>query len=343
MERFSVIIFLAISFLSCFLKKEQNIESKIESYKKNVDQYTDTLGCPLDKERKEIEQCLHIPQRNYKLEVKVERVARFNYSIEGLIYGPEKPNIRNPLSFNTLLLVDVEGNMYFSEASYGGENADTVESTPKKYLKKENKIIELEDRELESIFKYDDVFYPEKVFNSIPWLLFGCVDNIYYTEVCLRYLGESMRNIMLMKIKNKTTSKRILLYTYFFLPFGAYWHLRKSLDSKNRIYLGLWNWDRENYRKVDRFQILVYDFEKDTMYFIEWPKPSAGKETIIQVSYVIGDDDVIYVQVVADKACSIYRITPLWDEPMEPIEYRPMFYEFYPEIEEKERQAIRSK
>ncbi|MCX7656527.1 MAG: hypothetical protein N2Z76_08395 [Treponemataceae bacterium] len=101
--------------------------------------------------------------------------------------------------------------------------------------------------------------------------------------------------------------------------------------------------DKEDYRKVDRFQVLVYDFEKDTMYFIEWPKPSTGNETIIQVSYVVGDDDAIYVQVVADAACTIYRITPLWDAPMERIEYRPMFYEFYPEIEEKERQAIRSK
>ncbi|HOK00083.1 MAG TPA: hypothetical protein PLW34_11045 [Termitinemataceae bacterium] len=341
MERI-LIVLLLFNFLICFAENSEiNTSQRLILYKKNTEQYRDVYGRAIDinKDRAKIEECLHIPQRNYKLEVKVERVARFNYSIEGLIYGPEKPNINNPLSFNELLLVDVEGNMYFSGAEYMDKNGKDMMSTPKKYQKEGDVFFNLKDAELESIMKaYNDITFSERIFSSRPMLLSDGINKFYfYQKIDFIYLEKWLRDILIIK-KDKSLDIRILPYTDYFIPFGDSYS-KKSLDSKNRIYLGLWSWDKEDYRKVDRFQVLVYDFEKDTMYFIEWLKPTEGNETIIQVSYVVGDDDAIYVQVVADAACTIYRITPLWDAPMERIEYRPMFYEFYPEIKEKESQA----
>jgi hypothetical protein len=296
----------------------------------------------LDKERKEIEKCLHIPKNNYKPKAKYELVKRFEYSDDGLMhYGPEKPNIRNPLSFNVLLAVYTSGIMFFSGARYWDDNNHKeLISTPKKYLNIEDKVVNLEYKELELVMApYDDKRYPGKVFTTIPVLLPGGVGKAYYfAKIDFQYLEIWLRDLLLIE-KGDKPKIRIFPYTDYFHPFSEYDYPRKTMDEKNRIYFGLWSWNKEDYRKIDKFQVMAYDFEQDTMYFIEWPKLTPKSENIIQISYVIGDDDAIYFQVVTDAACSIYRITPLWDEPMESVEYMPMFYEFYPEIKEKEDQA----
>jgi hypothetical protein len=123
----------------------------------------------------------------------------------------------------------------------------------------------------------------------------------------------------------------------FLMPNG----LGRKIDSKERIYLytnyrnlGMAFKYRDIQKFTSQLQILIYDINKDTLYQLYHPivDDSNKNEKVEAFTYCLGEDENIYYQLVTDKAYYIYKLTLLWDQPMEKEDYHPLFFEFYPEL-----------
>jgi hypothetical protein len=106
----------------------------------------------------------------------------------------------------------------------------------------------------------------------------------------------------------------------------------QTTDSQDRIYIRL---DYEPYNGNREGHIMILDVENDALYNIHHPYYTEINENDdgALTTYVVGEDDNIYFQLVTEQAYYVYKIVPLWDS-VEETEYNPRFIEFYPELQE---------
>jgi len=148
------------------------------------------------------------------------------------------------------------------------------------------------------------------------------------------------KTIILYNWKNKNIIRvRVLPATDRYRRFGLILGNTTTVDSNNRVYFyfgGFYEDEETRAREhnLNPGHIMIYDPEKDYLYNIYNPytAPENVTEPVLGYQYLIGEDENIYYQEVRESGHYIYKITPLWDEPMEETEYNPIFFEFQPEL-----------
>ena len=109
--------------------------------------------------------------------------------------------------------------------------------------------------------------------------------------------------------------------------------LNKTTSAKGEIYLRLYDNPKRSGNREGH--IMILDVENDALYNIRHPYYTEINENDdgALTTYVVGEDDNIYFQLVTEQAYYVYKIIPLWDS-VEETEYNPRFIEFYPELQE---------
>jgi hypothetical protein len=147
--------------------------------------------------------------------------------------------------------------------------------------------------------------------------------------------AHSDKAILLYKWQDKRVEKTILLpATDAYKPFHNFdWQLR-SLDKQNRFYLRLKADFSFKYQGLKNSHVMIYDATKDNLYNIFFPifDETNEDEQLIDTHFVLGEDGLIYCQLVTDKAYHLFKIDPQWQLPGESMDYDPVFFSFYPEL-----------
>jgi hypothetical protein len=247
----------------------------------------------------------------------------------------EKQIIKNPVlppDFNDSgEAIIIEGKEY--PIKYNDQNGY-------QYYKHDNQELVIEDyKKIPLFFKDDKITGPIRS----DFAIMLAQKQIYYKTAPVGYVANGGRDLIFLfyNWKNKEIKRLIGLpatdkYSEINLC-GTQDTI--NIDRKNRIYLAFFcRGDDDlallNSKKVAFGHIMIYDLENNILYNIRHPflDDKNKKEQIKAYQYVLGEDENIYYQLVTDKSYYIYKISPLWNEPMEESKYNPVFFEFHPEL-----------
>jgi hypothetical protein len=311
-------------------------------------------------------------EQNYKINFKQNLIKRINFSnMNGLIrFGSQAHGI---IEYPILEYVNGNGDILFGQVNYSGGVGSSLFNYNTNIWKRFNYIKYENNKEISQLKRtvrfhnnifnlftdYSNLNYyikdglVNKVIINRDLLPFGIGDNGFLLNNALSksfYFGATID--LYFKNNKNIFDKIIYIYDYdkqivqniFIYPFSNYYGFISG-DYKDKIYLcfgGVAPYRPEEAEALFKFKpdtghIMIHEINTGkiyNIYFNEMDEHSRGGKIIGGV-YVLGEDDSIYYQLVTDQAYFIYRITPLWNEPMEKTEYKPYFFEFLPEIKKE--------
>jgi hypothetical protein len=331
----SILIFFIIFILTVSCIDDTVKNPLLTRYVTLITGYGDSMAMQTktEKEKQIYIKHVHIPRIINKLASKIEKLVRFGMNVDEL--GPPQDNSYGIYCFPQLGWVFNDGSLWFTA---GITTVNTVSSLfyPKdKSFKRYNGF-------------FDGLPYKfDRGGDSNAAQLWPVTDNkIYFcSEITVHFANRYYSldvNIYTNDISEKKELKNVVLpmtgtYSPYLMPFG----LGQQMDSKERVYLFLNSRTLRSDLKgkdirdfTSQLQVLIYDINNDTLYQLYHPitDDSNKNEKVEAFTYCLGEDENIYYQLVTDKAYYIYKLTLLWDQPMEKEDYHPLFFEFYPEL-----------
>jgi len=361
------IIFLTL-LVSCNNDDENNIKSDYTlRYLQLIKSVENDLYKDSEMAMQEYKHQINIPSQIIKLEYTIVKIATITYN-----KGFDKPyyfSWPDTLVFDTLANV-YDNNLVFL-VSPGPERRNIIYNTidsslltnniPDRLFNRSNEIyydnkwyVMQSNYSNHLIIDQGESFTTIDDYNNIP-LLFknsNFIGPVVSDKVILRSSysinyknGDSSYDIALLYYNWKTQeSYRICILPFLIKYQDLDFNMTgiRTIDKKNRIYFAFHlpfvksfdDLDIINTKQISSGHIIIYDIENDILYNLHhpyWDKYNTN-ERLLGYQYALGDDDNIYYQLVTEKAYYIYKITPSWEQSAQRDEYKPYFFEYYPNL-----------
>jgi hypothetical protein len=345
------------NFFNKYIKLAEYLENKL------ADTDTEELNDEEQAIKEKYFKILRVPENIYELDYNYELVKKIGINTEDGLGGWTTENATEQypalhyVTKNGDLCFTKSGNVYASKyiieegkwIRYGEGYFQCPEYVPLRsiYYKGGYRNVKVDRKDLDTLYiEYNNEKIEIVNYNNFPIcfkgadLLHPIINNndisiwsnfIKVIKIDKRYGFVELGFLFYELENNKSMNEIILPGTDKYRTFDIDIMQNKTTDSQNRIYMRL---NDEPYKRNRNGHIMILDVQNDALYNIHHPYYTEINENDdgALTTYVVGEDDNIYFQLVTEQAYYVYKITPLWDSVAE-TEYNPRFIEYYPELQ----------